>query len=89
MLKMLCVTVAGDDYRLPSSVEVIFFGDGAVMNGDSMCISVSLVDDDIYEEDESFSASLTAATPDSATRITRAGSVTKTIQDNNGLSPKI
>ena len=75
-------SVVTEDYEFPTPDEIIF-ASGTTSDGDTVCVSVPINDDDAYEEDEDFSASISSASPTSATMVT-AGSVTKTIQDNAG-----
>ena len=49
-----------------------------------MCLQIDIIDDDIYEEDQQFSVSITAVSPSTVALIGTESSVTKTIQDNNG-----
>ena len=60
------------------------FESGITVDGDTQCIQIAIIEDDIYEEDEVFFFQISSVTPSSAAVIVSPTQVTKTIQDNGG-----
>ena len=56
-----------------------------VTNGTSQCFNITINDDDIYEEDQTFTISIDDVTPSTVINIT-SNTLTKTIQDNEGTN---
>ena len=71
----------GSDY-IATTTMVTFLG-GVASNGDTQCVEIQIVDDDIYEEDEVFVVSISTVTPSSSVMI-GTQSINKTIWDNAG-----
>ena len=77
------IAASDSDFTLASTVT--FLG-GLTYNGDTQCVEIQIVDDDIYEEDEVFLVTISTVTPSSAVTIVAPSNVTKTLQDNEGKS---
>ena len=75
----------GNDFTLLSAMPIITFFSGSAANTDSKCIDISIIADDIYEENQVFSVSIDSVSLTTAAMIGTPNSVTITIQDNNGL----
>ena len=73
----------GEDFSIASSVSMEF-SSGSTINGDSVCIVINILEDDIYEENQDFTVRLTAIQPLSAAVFGTPDTVTKNIQDNEG-----
>ena len=75
-----------EDYAIdPATLTLRNFASGAVSDGDVQCINIDVTDDDIYEEEQQFSVSIASISNPSAAQIGSPNSITKTIQDINGL----
>ena len=55
-----------------------------VANGDSRCLTITINNDDIYEEEQDFTISISGVTPYTAVTFV-TNTLTKTIQDDGGL----
>ena len=73
----------GNDFTLHSAMSIVTFLIGSA-NTDSQCIDISIITDDIYEENQVFSVSIDSVSLTTAATIGTPNSVTITIQDNNG-----
>lgn len=81
--------MVGEDYTIDTST-VVTFAAGATNTVNNMgCIMITIVDDDIYEENQDFSVTIESMLPTSLVTIGSPNSITKTIQDNNGSLQKI
>ena len=80
--------VMGEDFSVASSVTVVFSSSGDIMNGDTVCVTVDILDDDIYEKNQDFFVKITAIAPPSAAVAGIPDIITKTIQDNGGWCVK-
>ena len=76
--------VMGEDFSIESSVTMVFSSSGGIINGDSVCITVSILEDDVYEENQDFAVRITVNAQPSAAVVGTPDSITKTIQDNEG-----
>ena len=56
----------------------------SVDNGSSRCLTITINNDDIYEEEQDFTISISGVTPITAVNFT-ADTITVTIQDDGGL----
>jgi hypothetical protein len=74
--------VVGEDFSVVSSVTMVFSSSGDIINGDGVCITVSILEDDIYEENQDFAVRITVNAQPSAAVVGTPDSITKTIQDN-------
>ena len=81
-LPHLSNTVLGADYS-PATPSTLLFNSGSVFNGDIVCTTINITDDDIYEESQRFVVSLIAVSPPSLIAIGSGGN-TYTIRDNAG-----
>ena len=75
-------TVEGEDFTVVLPVALIFNTD----SGDRLCFEISIIEDDIYEEDQQFIVNITSVSPSSAAGIGPISSVIKTIRENQGIS---
>ena len=75
--------VLGEDYTIASPLSLTF--NSSTTNGDSVCLRIGIIDDDIYEEEQTFVVSITDVSPPSVAVLGSSSSITQTIQDNNGL----
>ena len=57
----------------------------AVTNGTSRCFNITIIDDDIYEEDQNFTIYIYDVIPSAAINIIQ-NTLTKIIQDNEGYN---
>ena len=57
----------------------------AVTSGTSRCFNITIIDDDIYEEDQNFTIYIYEVIPSAAINII-PNTLTKTIQDNEGYN---
>ena len=75
-----------EDYTFTSPPEVTFgVGDTpSVANGDTRCLTITINNDDIYEEEQDFTISISGVTPSTAVNFA-TNTLTKTIQDDGGL----
>ena len=73
-----------EDFSVTTSTYVTF-PSGTTSDGDSQCITIDIVDDDIYEEDQHFMVEIKSATPTTSASVGSPNSASVTIQDNNGL----
>ena len=72
----------GSDFTVPNPMEMtVNFGTGS-MNGDSDCLTISILDDDALEGDHMFTVSLVP--PASPITLTDPSSSPVTITDNEG-----
>lgn len=78
-----CFAVEGEDFVVSSPTTQTFIG-GITGNGNLMCIGISIVDDDIYEEEQQFLVNITSVSPPSAVMMGTPSTTTVTIQDNQG-----
>ena len=69
----------GSDY-VDVSTQVTF-PSGTTTNGDTECLSIVIIDDNDFEEDQNFQVQIGMITPSIASGT---GSALVTIQDNNG-----
>ena len=76
------IAVSGEDFALLSSNTIVTFLTGST-NADPECIQISIIDDDIYEEDQDFSVSIDSISLTTAATI--GTPIVITIQDSNGL----
>ena len=74
----------GEDFSIDSSVTMVFSRSGDIINGDSVCITVSILEDDIYEENQDFAVRITVLAQLSAAVVGTPDIITKTVQDNEG-----
>ena len=81
-------SVETEDYTIDSATTVTF-NSGTTMNGDTACVNVGIEDDDNYEEDQMFSVSIGTLTPASAAMTGFPNTMTKTLQDNEGVSATV
>ena len=63
---------------------MVFQSDGNVANGDTLCLGLSILEDDIYEEDQLLNASIVSVSPSSAATVGTDKSAI-TIEDNGGV----
>ena len=70
---------------MASDTSLTFNSSQSLSDGDSVCLQIDIIDDDIYEEDQQFSVSIAAVTPNLVAVIGENNSVTMTIQDSNGI----
>ena len=77
------LSVLGEDFMI--SGNSLTFGSGNASNGDLQCIEVTVTDDDIFEGDQQFTATIDSVSPSSVASIGSPNSLTVTIEDNNGL----
>ena len=73
-----------EDFAVNTSTRLTFTS-GITSNGDSECVEISIIDDDIYEDDQQFTVSIATVSPPSIAEIGFPSSMILTIQDNNGL----
>ena len=73
----------GNDFTLHTALPIVTFSTGSA-NTDLQCIDISIIADDIYEENQVFSVSIDSVSLTTAATIGTPNSVTITIQDNNG-----
>ena len=73
------IAVSNDDYSESSSLLEF---PGGSMNGDRVCLVITINDDSKFEGDETFSVRATLITADGLSLI--LGESTVTIQDNEG-----
>lgn len=79
-------SVVGEDYTVDTATTIVY----ASGTSDLMrCIDITILDDDIYEENQDFSVTLQTMSPASVIVFGAPNSITKTIQDNNGPSLKL
>ena len=83
-LLVFCVSGEGGDF-IVTSVATQTFTSGSTASTSSLCISINIVEDDVYEENEEFTVSINSVSPFSAAMVGAPDNVTKTIQDNQGL----
>ena len=76
--------VEEEDFEILSPVSVVFNSSGNVANGDTLCVGLSILEDDIYEEDQLFNVSIVSVSPPSAATVGTDKSVI-TIEDNGGV----
>ena len=76
-------SVEGEDFAISSSLSPSF-ASGSTANGDTVCITVDIFQDDIYEEEQLFSVSITSVSPSSTAVVGAVSSVNKTIEDDSG-----
>ena len=74
--------VGPGDYTLVTTS--LTFQSGSTGNGDTECVEIDIVEDDIYEEDEMFLIGINTIMPSSAAMAGATPQATKTIQDNMG-----
>ena len=60
------------------------FGVGPVANGNSRCLTITIINDNIYEGEEDFTIFISGAEPETAVTFA-TDTLTKTIQDDGGL----
>ena len=78
-----CTPTDNSDYVPLSEVIVGFPADSSIMNGDSVCQTITIIGDDILEGDESFTVSMTPE--NDLDEIVGPASLTITIEaDNDG-----
>ena len=75
------LTAVGSDFTVADPLMVTFPTTSA--SGDTACADISILDDDAFEGDHSFTVNLTSTTPTGVT-IGTDSSTTVTIQDNDG-----
>ena len=63
---------------------MVFNSSGNVANGDNLCLGLSILEDDIYEEDQLLNVSIVSVSPSSAATVGTDKSVI-TIEDNGGV----
>ena len=68
---------------LPTSLN--FSSNQSLTNGDSVCLRITINDDNIYEEDQEFNVSIADVAPSSVAFIGEDSIVTVIIQDNYGM----
>ena len=73
--------VAGEDFEVVSPVSMVFNSSDSFDN-DTVCITINIVEDDIYEGEEQFLVSISSVSPLSAAVIGTPSTVLKNIQDN-------
>lgn len=78
-------TVIVEDFTVDLSTLNQIFSSGSTSNGDSVCINIGIVEDDIYEEDQQFNVRIASLSPSTAANSASPDSVSITIQDNDGL----
>ena len=61
------------------------FPSSTTSDGDSQCITIDIVDDDTYEEDQHFMVEIKSVAPTTSATVGSLNSASVTIQDNNGL----
>ena len=64
------------------------FTSGTTNNGSRVCVDIILPEDDIYEEDERFTISITSVSPPTAAVIGSQSSFTIKLEDNEGCYAK-
>ena len=74
----------GNDFTLLSAMPIVTFFSGSI-TADSQCIDISIIADDIYEQNQVFSVSIGSVSLTTAATIGTPNSITITIQDKNGL----
>ena len=75
-------TALGSDFTIPDPAEMnVMFTTGS-MNGDTDCLTISIIDDDALEGGQSFSISLNPPAP--PVTLTTPSSSPLTITDNDG-----
>ena len=79
---VIFLCLGNGDFTLVSAT-VTFLSNNTI-DGDTKCIEINIVDDDIYEEDEVFLLNITNVMPSSTAVIGAMQQVAKTIQDNMG-----
>ena len=80
----LCFSVEGEDFEILSSLSMVFNSSGNVANGDTLCLVLRILEDDIYEEDQLLNVSIVSVSPSSAATVGTDESVI-TIEDNGGV----
>ena len=80
----LCFSVEGEDFEILSSLSMVFNSDGNVANGDTLCLGLGILEDDIYEENQLLNVSIVSVSPSSAATVGTDESVI-TIEDNGGV----
>ena len=63
---------------------MVFNSDGNVANGDTLCLGLGILEDDIYEENQLLNVSIVSVSPSSAATVGTDESVI-TIEDNGGV----
>ena len=63
---------------------MVFNSDGNVANGDTLCLGLGILEDDIYEENQLLNVSIVSVSPSSAATVGTDKSVV-TIEDNGGV----
>ncbi|CAI7989325.1 hypothetical protein GBAR_LOCUS186, partial [Geodia barretti] len=76
--------VEEEDFDILSPVSVVFNSSGNVTNGDNLCLGLSILEDDIYEEDQLLNVSIVSVSPSSAATVGTDKSAI-TIEDNGDL----
>ena len=65
------------------------FTSGTTSNGSRVCVDIILPEDDVYEEDERFTISITSVSPTTAAVIGPQSSFTIKLEDNEGCHAKV
>ena len=73
-----------EDFNVTTSTYVTF-PSGTTNDGDNECITIAIMGDDIYEEDQQFTVEFESVTPTTAASVGSPSSASVTIQNNNGL----
>ena len=77
--------VAGEDFVIILPTSLNFSSNQSLTNGDSVCLRITINDDNIYEEDQEFNISIADVAPSSVASIGEDSIVTVIIQDNYGM----
>ena len=77
------LSVLGSDFTVDTSTSLVF-DSGLTDNGDTECVTITIIDDDIYEEDQQFTVNIDSVDSTSAAMIGMLSSTDVVIQDNDG-----
>jgi len=75
--------VSGQDFAPGRLSALLRFASGTTSDGDVMCTSVTIIDDDNLEGDHTFTVTITGVSPGDGS-ITPNPTTTITIHDNHG-----